>query len=174
MVLNGQLYQPAHHVLLQWLIPNPNSPAALAGVKRGDFLLEVDGIDFVNNSTSSGVNTLNAGLFPANAGETHSFKFRTVENTEVSYQLRSADVASSPVQNAKVINTASGPVGYFQFNSYIVPAQQQLIDAVKFFRDAAISQLVVDLRYNGGGLLALAGQLGYMVHGSGYYSRQVF
>ena len=143
----------------------PNSPAALAGVKRGDFLLEVDGIDFVNNSTSSGVNTLNAGLFPANAGETHSFKFRTVENTEVSYQLRSADVASSPVQNAKVINTASGPVGYFQFNSYIVPAQQQLIDAVKLFRDAAISQLVVDLRYNGGGLLALAGQLGYMVTG---------
>lgn len=143
----------------------PNSPAALAGVKRGDFLLEVDGIDFVNDSSSAGVNTLNAGLFPANAGETHSFKFRTVENTEVSYQIISADVASSPVQNAKVINTNSGPVGYVQFNSYIVPAQQQLIDAVELFRDAAISELVVDLRYNGGGLLALAGQLGYMVTG---------
>lgn len=143
----------------------PNSPAALAGVKRGDFLLEVDGVDFVNDGSSSGVNTLNAGLFPANAGETHSFKFRTVENTEVNYQLRSADVASSPVQNAKVINTNSGQVGYVQFNSYIVPAQQQLIDAVELFRDAAISELVVDLRYNGGGLLALAGQLGYMVTG---------
>jgi carboxyl-terminal processing protease len=143
----------------------PNSPAALAGVKRGDFLLEVDGIDFVNEGSSSGVNSLNAGLFPANAGETHGFKFRTVENTEVSYQLSSADVASSPVQNAKVINTDSGAVGYVQFNSYIVPAQQQLIDAVELFRDAAISELVVDLRYNGGGLLALAGQLGYMVTG---------
>lgn len=143
----------------------PNSPAALAGIKRGDFLLEVDGIDFVNDSTSAGVNALNAGLFPDDTGETHSFKFRTAENTEVSYQLNSADVASSPVQNAKVINTDSGPVGYFQFNSYIVPAQQQLIDAVELFRDAAISELVVDLRYNGGGLLALAGQLGYMVTG---------
>jgi len=143
----------------------PNSPAALAGVKRGDFLLEVDGIDFVNDGTSAGVNALNAGLFPEKAGETHSFKFRTVANTEVSYQLNSADVASSPVQNAKVINTDSGPVGYVQFNSYIVPAQQQLIDTVELFRDAAISELVVDLRYNGGGLLALAGQLGYMVAG---------
>ena len=142
-----------------------NSPAALAGIKRGDFLLEVDGIDFVNDGSSSGVNTLNAGLFPANSGEQHSFKFRSIDNTEVSYQLRSADVASKPVQNAKVINTDSGPVGYVQFNSYIVPAQQQLIDAVKLFRDAAISELVVDLRYNGGGLLALAGQLGYMVTG---------
>ena len=117
----------------------PNSPAALAGIKRGDFLLEVDGIDFVNDGTSAGVTTLNAGLFPANAGEQHSFKFRTVANTEVSYQLRSADVASSPVQNAKVINTDKGPVGYFQFNSYIVPAQRQLINAVELFRNAAVS-----------------------------------
>ncbi len=143
----------------------PNSPAALAGVKRGDFLLEVDGVDFVSNATASGVDVLNAGLFPDNAGESHSFKFRTVANTEISYQLRSANVASSPVQNAKIINTASGPVGYFQFNSYIVPAQRQLIDSVKLFRDAAIKELVVDLRYNGGGLLALAAQLGYMVTG---------
>lgn len=143
----------------------PNSPAALAGIKRGDFLLEVDGIDFVNDSTSAGVNALNAGLFPDKTGEAHSFKFRTVENTEVSYMLNSADVASTPVQNAKVMDTDSGPVGYVQFNSYIVPAQRQLIDTVKLFRDAAISELVVDLRYNGGGLLALAGQLGYMVTG---------
>ena len=143
----------------------PNSPAALAGIKRGDFLLEVDGIDFVNNATSTGVDGLNAGLFPANSGEQHNFKFRTAENTEVSYQVRSADVASSPVQNAKIINTNDGSVGYFQFNSYIVPAQQQLIDAVQLFRDAAVTELVVDLRYNGGGLLALAGQLGYMVTG---------
>lgn len=143
----------------------PNSPAALAGVKRGDFLLEVDGIDFVNDTSSAGADSLNAGLFPARSGEQHSFKFRTTEGTEVSYQLSSADVTSSPVQNAKVINTDNGPVGYFQFNRYIVPAQQQLIDAVKLFRDAAVSELVVDLRYNGGGLLALAGQLGYMVTG---------
>lgn len=143
----------------------PGSPAAQAGVKRGDFLLEVDGIDFVNENSRSGVNSLNAGLFPDSAGETHSFTFRTVENTDISYQLRSADVASSAVQNAKVINTDSGAVGYFQFNSYVVPAQQQLIDAVELFREAAISELVVDLRYNGGGLLALASQLGYMVTG---------
>lgn len=157
----------------------PNSPAALAGIQRGDVLLEVDGIDFVNNSTSSGVNTLNAGLFPANSGEQHSFKFRSKNNIEVSYQLRSADVASSPVQHTKVINTASGAVGYFQFNSYIVPAQRQLIDAIKLFRDAAVTELVVDLRYNGGGLLAMASQLGYMVTGpdiiqSRYFERLKF
>jgi carboxyl-terminal processing protease len=157
----------------------PNSPAALAGVKRGDFLLEVDGVDFVNDGTAAGVQVLNAGLYPAKAGETHQFKFRTLSNSQSSHQLVSADVASSPVQNAKVITTGSGPVGYVQFNSYIVPAQQQLINAVKLFRDAAIKELVVDLRYNGGGLLDLAGQLGYMVTGptiiqSRYFERLQF
>lgn len=152
----------------------PNSPAALAGVKRGDFLLEVDGVDFVNETSSSGVNSLNDGLFPASTGEQHNFKFRTAENTEVSYALNSADVISTPVQNAKVLTTSNGPVGYFQFNSYIVPAQKQLIDAVKLFRDAAISELVVDLRYNGGGLLALAGQLGYMVTGPDIIQNRYF
>jgi carboxyl-terminal processing protease len=152
----------------------PNSPAALAGVKRGDFLLEVDGVDFVNETSSSGVNSLNDGLFPASTGEQHNFKFRTAENTEVSYALSSADVMSTPVQNAKVLTTSNGPVGYFQFNSYIVPAQKQLIDAVKLFRDAAISELVVDLRYNGGGLLALAGQLGYMVTGPDIIQNRYF
>lgn len=152
----------------------PDSPAALSGVKRGDFLLEVDGVDFVNDTSSAGVNSLNDGLFPASAGEQHNFRFRTVENTEVSYQLSSADVVSSPVQNAKVIETDNGAVGYFQFNSYIVPAQQQLIDAVELFRDEAISELVVDLRYNGGGLLALAGQLGYMVTGPDIIQNRYF
>jgi len=157
----------------------PSSPAALAGIKRGDVLLEVDGVDFINVNTSAGVNTLNAGLFPSASGEQHSFKFRTQANTEVTYQIRSADITSSPVQNVKVINTSSGPVGYMQFNSYIVPAQTALINAVNQFNNAAVSELVVDLRYNGGGLLALAGQLGYMVTGpdiiqSRYFERLQF
>jgi carboxyl-terminal processing protease len=152
----------------------PNSPAAVAGIKRGHFLLEADGVDFVNDNTSSGVSSINAALYPAKAGEPHSFKFRTADNAVVSVQINSADIVSTPVQLAKVIQTTKGPVGYFQFNSYIVPAQRQLIDAVKLFRDAAISELVVDLRYNGGGLLALAGQLGYMVSGPGIIQDRFF
>lgn len=152
----------------------PGSPAALAGISRGDVLLQVDTVDFVNDTTSAGVNTINAGLFPAKAGEPHSFKFRKVQNTEVSYLLNSADVVSTPVQNAKVLTAGNRKVGYFQFNSYIVPAQQQLIDAVQLFRNAAVSELVVDLRYNGGGLLALASQLGYMVTGPNIIQNRYF
>ncbi|MGK0224085.1 MAG: carboxyl-terminal processing protease, partial [Limisphaerales bacterium] len=48
----------------------PGSPAAGAGVTRGSAIVEVDGADLVNGDD---VDTLNAGLFPSGAGESHDF-----------------------------------------------------------------------------------------------------
>lgn len=152
----------------------PNSPASAASVRRGDIILEIDGVDFINDPTQAGVNTLNAGLFPDKSGEPHQFKFRRTDGTEYSLTLTSANVASSPVQNVKVLNTSAGKLGYMQFNSFITPAQPQLISAVKQFRDQAVSNLVIDLRYNGGGLLALSSQLGYMMTGPDIIQNRFF
>ncbi len=54
---------------------DPGTPAVAPGVNltRGVHVLQVDGVDAVNDGTSSGVDTLNAGFFPAAAGETHTF-----------------------------------------------------------------------------------------------------
>ncbi|MFC4653810.1 S41 family peptidase [Rheinheimera marina] len=152
----------------------PNSPASNAMVKRGDIILEIDGVDFINDPSQAGVNTLNAGLFPAASGERHQFKFRRTDGTEYSLTLTAANVASSPVQNVKVLNTSAGKLGYMQFNSFITPAQPQLISAVQQFRDQAVSNLVIDLRYNGGGLLALSSQLGYMLTGPNIIQNRYF
>jgi len=51
----------------------PGSPASGASLARGAEILTVDGVDVVNDNTSGGVATLNAGLFPDAAGETHTF-----------------------------------------------------------------------------------------------------
>ncbi len=143
----------------------PDSPAAIAGVRRGDSLKFIDGVDFVNDNTSAGVNKLNAALFPANTGEQHQFVFKRVGATNVTMNLVSENVVSSPVQNVKVLDNNGTKVGYLLFNSHIANAQPQLIAAVELFTQQNVSELVVDLRYNGGGLLALASQFGYMVAG---------
>ena len=59
------------------------------------------------------------------------------------------------------------------FNSHIATAEQQLIDAVNQLKRAKISELVIDLRYNGGGYLDIAGQLASMVAGD-IASGQIF
>jgi len=149
----------------------PNSPAALVELKRGTQILEVNGEDFVNGNN---VDVINAGLFPEEAGESHSFKLLEPDGTIITKTFVSADVVSSPVQNTKVIDTEIGKVGYLQFNSHIGLAQEGLINAVKQFADENVSEVVIDLRYNGGGLLALASQFAFMVAGDNATNNRTF
>lgn len=138
----------------------PDSPAALAGVSRGMKLLEVDGVDVVNGTDTA---RLNAGLSPANAGELHSFKLGLLDGGTRTVTLASANITQSPVQNVKTFDTAKGRVGYFQFNDHNGPSEVQLIAAVNALNGAGAKDLVLDMRYNGGGMLSIASELAYMV-----------
>jgi len=148
-----------------WLasIVEPGSPAAAAGLQRGDMLTAVDGIDFVN-TTGTGVNGINAGLFPAKAGESHRLSLQR-GGTAFEVTLSSSVVSSASVKNAKVIETASGKVGYLTFEDFNAVAEKQLIDAFTMFQNQKVNDLVIDMRYNGGGLLYIASELGYMIAG---------
>lgn len=152
----------------------PSSPAMLAGIVRGDRLQSINNIDFINDNTESGVATLNQALFPAQAGQRYDFVFLSVNGQRKTTNMTAANVATTPVQNVKVIETSAGKVGYMQFNSHIVLAQQPLINAIRQFTSANVSELVIDLRYNGGGLLAMASQLGYMVTGPALIQERMF
>lgn len=143
----------------------PGSPAAVAGVSRGDRLLQVDNVDFTNANSADSVNRINAGLFPGRAGERHSFTLASSNGVQYTISVSAADVAATPVQNARVIDTPTGKVGYLTFNSHNAVAERQLIDAFNYLRQENVADLVLDMRYNGGGLLYLAGQLGYMIAG---------
>src|SRR5690606_32914300 len=68
----------------------------------------------------------------------------------------------------------SGPVGYILFNDHIATAEAGLVDAIETLSAANVQDLVLDLRYNGGGYLAIASQLAYMIAGSARTAGQVF
>lgn len=142
----------------------PNSPAAMASIKRGAKLLKIDGVDLINANTNSDIDKLNTGLSPSTIGQAHTF---TIEESGVirDVVLQSASVTNVPVQNVKTIDTPTGKVGYLTFNDHIAPAEQGLIDAVNQLDAAGVNDLVLDLRYNGGGYLAIASQLAYMIAG---------
>ncbi|KWT64050.1 carboxyl-terminal protease [Variovorax sp. WDL1] len=149
----------------------PGSPAAQAGIVRGTRVVEIDGVDVANGSDTT---TLNAGLVHAREGETHSFKLRAPDGTERSVALAAARVTRVPVQNVKTIATASGPVGYMQFNDHLATAEAALIAAMNQLQAAGIVDLVIDMRYNGGGLLDVASELASMVSSSGATTGAVF
>jgi hypothetical protein len=143
----------------------PNSPAAAAGITRGARLTLVDGVDFVNAPTQADVNIINAGLFPDQVNETHSFEIQDLAGTRHSFFMTSTSVTLTPVQNVSQIPTATGPVGYMLFNDHIATAEQALINAITTLDNANVVDLVLDIRYNGGGYLVVASQLAYMIAG---------
>jgi hypothetical protein len=149
-----------------WLasIVEPGSPAANAGLKRADMLVAVDGVDFINASDSASVDRINAGLFPDHAGEAHRLTIRRAGAT-FDVNLTASVVASASVKNTKVIDTPTGKVGYLTFDDHNAVAEKQLIDAFTMFKSQGVNDLVLDMRYNGGGLLFVASELAYMIAG---------
>ena len=153
---------------------DPGSAAATAGLNRGDLVLSVDGVDAVNNDTSAGVDSLNAGLFPENASESHSFNLQRLDSSTYTVTLQSSSVTSAPVRNVKAIATAAGPVGYMQFNDHIATAESALIAAINNLKAQSVTDLVLDIRYNGGGYLDIASELAFMIAGPTRTTGQTF
>jgi carboxyl-terminal processing protease len=149
-----------------WLVAivEPGSPAAAAGIQRGDLLAAVDGIDFINTTDKDQVAKLNAGLSPGTAGEHHTLTIRRADKT-FDAALTSAVVTTSPVKNVKVIDTPTGKVGYLSFEDHNAVSEGQLINAFTTLKNQGATDLVLDMRYNGGGLLYVASELAYMVAG---------
>lgn len=150
----------------------PNSPADQVGLVRGTEVVTADAVDVVNGSDAA---TLNAAFFPDAVGETHTFEVKAPGSAITrTISMTSASITKDPVQNVRVLSTDSGPVGYLTFNDHIATAEAELMTAVEVLRDNAITDLVLDLRYNGGGYLDIANQLAFMIAGPNATSGRTF
>jgi carboxyl-terminal processing protease len=143
---------------------------------RGARILTVDGIDLVNGGTTPAqIDILNNGLFPRTAGENHTFTVRYPDNTERAITLTSGSIVEAPVNRQTVLTTANGKVGYILLNTFSpFSSEKALVDAIAALKAQGVNDVVLDLRYNGGGLLAVASQLSYMVAGPGRTAGHVF
>jgi hypothetical protein len=150
----------------------PNSPASAIvngspNFVRGTRILTIDGVDLVNGGTQADVDALNAGLFPPNAGEVHTFTVQDPGAASArSVTVTSANISQQPVNRTAVINTPTGDVGYILFNTFSpFSSEADIANAITSMSNAGVNDLVLDLRYNGGGLLTVASQLAYMIAG---------
>jgi carboxyl-terminal processing protease len=152
--------------------PASTAPASLA---RGAQILTIDGVDLVNADDQTSVNTLNAGISPATVGESHTFTVQDLGSTTTrTITMTSVNVTENPVPLVTTFPSSSGTVGYMVFDDQEATAESGLIAAVNQLKAANISDLVIDIRYNGGGYLDIASELAYMVAGPGPTAGQTF
>jgi C-terminal processing protease CtpA/Prc len=137
------------------------SPAALAGVKRGDRVLSLNGVpssdvisrnDFSALTASAEGQTLVLGLQQAGAASTVTLSSRA-------YNL-------TPVSQDAIVTTPGGvKLGYLVVKDMISQVNAPLDAAFGRFRTAGVQGVVLDLRYNGGGLVSVASTIGSYLAG---------
>ncbi len=150
----------------------PGTPASIRNVTRGMELLTINGVDFVNDGTQAGVDVLNAALSPASAGETFTFGFQPRGGgATVEVELTTEDITHTPVLFAGTIDQN---VGYIVFNDHIATAETEVVEAVTDLAAAGVEDLILDIRYNGGGFLDIANELAFMIAGPGPTTGQIF
>jgi hypothetical protein len=144
---------------------DPGSPAATAGLMRGTQVMTIDGVDVVNGSD---VDTLNEGISPSMVGEMHTFVVQDPGATTThTIEMTAANVAIQPVQHGGLLAGVApdDKIGYILFTDVIAPSEKGLVDAITALQAAGATDLILDLRYNGGGYLDIASELSYMIAG---------
>ena len=132
------------------------SPAGIAGIRRGWRIAKING--------SADINTANAN-FISNAvwsSNTGSFTFVKPDGSTVDLSLKSAVFQEHPVYLDSIYNINTKKVGYFSFNSFLgdtAELYQEFSRVFNRFASAGINDLVVDLRYNGGGYVTVQQKL---------------
>lgn len=140
----------------------PQSPAAIAGLRRGDTIVSVNG------RTAADLVALNdfTALSPASEGEQLIVVVdsgsgpRSVVLTATTYTL-------TPVPVSAVLDLPGGAkAGYVVLKDFITQAEEPLREAFASFRAAGATELIIDLRYNGGGRVSTANFLASQVVGA--------
>ena len=158
-----------------------DSPAAQAGLKRGDKIIEVNGQKTSAALTfSQKQNLFFAVVAPRNTSPI-SLTIEKINAQEagddgvINVMLSPAEVTINPVIKSDIIDQGIDKSGYLVFNTFtsdlVIP---QLQEAFKSFRTAGVNELILDLRYNGGGSIQNAQRLAYMIAGEDNTNNKTF
>ena len=102
-------------------------------------------------------------LGPDTPGTTRTFRVRDVGGVERIVTMAKADYTLDPVSNRfgfSLITDGARQVGYLNLRTFIDTAEPDLRAAFLSMRNAGVTELVIDLRYNGGGLISIAELMG--------------
>lgn len=147
------------------LYADKNSPAGVQGLTRGDLITAINGDTAISYDGSSGTKTnkvVNA-IYNSSSVTLKVTKGRT--NASATYSLQSGSYNINPVLFDTTYTVNGQKVGYFVFYTFTSPYNSKgaatltktTLDALfSKFKSAGITNLIVDLRYNGGGSVTTA------------------
>jgi len=150
-----------------------NAPALTAGIDRGTEILAIGTSetnlvpvsDIIATQGSAGISS---ALGPNTVGTTRVLRISNAAGTR-NVTISKADYNIDPLSSrygVKVISDGGRQVGYINMRTFISTADNQLRTAFADFRAQGITNIVIDFRYNGGGLVSTAELMGDLLGGN--------
>jgi len=115
------------------------------GITRAWKINKINGVSIDENSNIA------AMLGSEDIGVQNTIEFESPTGTIVSKTISKKLITMNTVSNQQVITSGSDKIGYFVFKSFIGPSIDELTETFSEFKSQRVNELVVDLRYNGGG-----------------------
>lgn len=143
---------------------DPGSPADQQNIQRGAEIVGINGVPLALVSAED----FSAALNPSVVNYTTVLNIMDANSSvQRNVQLTSSTITLTPVLKSTIISTMGGEkIGYIVFNEHIQTAEQALINSLTGFSVEGITDLVLDMRYNGGGYLYIAKNLASMIGGT--------
>jgi hypothetical protein len=141
----------------------PESPGSDAGLRRGYRIEAINGAS-VTDLVARG--EIGGAFGPSEIGYSAVIRFRDLAGVEREVRLTKRLVTIPTVSGTRVLDVDGRKVGYLAFRNFTEPSVGALTAAFDQLRAAGATELVLDLRYNGGGLVSVAQQLGGEIGGA--------
>jgi C-terminal processing protease CtpA/Prc len=143
------------------------APGLAAGIDRGTEILAI-GTSASNLLTvsslmaSGGPNAVQTALGPNNPGVTRVLRIQDAAGVRT-VTVAKADYDLQPVSSrygVKILTDGGRKIGYVNLRTFITTAEPQLQSAFAKFRSEGVTEVIIDFRYNGGGLVRTAELIG--------------
>ena len=133
-----------------------DSPAGRGGVERGDEILQIDGRGVADIVAGA---SLTAALGPAQIGHPITLRIRRGNGNIEDIDLAKDTVVVNTVLYSEVYSSGADKIGYLVFSSFLRTSPAELDPIFAQFRTDGVNQLILDLRYNGGGSISVSRDL---------------
>lgn len=136
-----------------------DSPAGAAGLARGQRILRLNGRTVAEIEAAEGVSAVLGG-------QTVSFTVLDTDGSEFTVTITRGIVTIDPVPTMRLIpRDGTTPVGYLELAQFVSTADAELDAVFATFAANNVTDVIIDLRYNGGGVVTTANRLGDLLGG---------
>jgi len=136
-----------------------SSPLTAKGIGRGWRIASIDGV----SPTKENYNQLIGENKP---GISKTFGFVSPSGANVSHTFTKIEIEMNTVLFDSVYTLGGKKIAYMALKGFITPTKVELDNTFLKFKNENVNELIVDLRYNGGGIIDISNDLASLIGGA--------